>query len=121
HDAIDLNELYATEVRGSSALETFDVSGKPLQATHVLVAARGGLGHRIHFCANRRVVRSEPLDRYLVDLNEPLQQSDAPAGSRGYFYAGYISGAYLDETVTPDRTDFLIARDADLLGSDGVR
>lgn len=116
YDTIDLNHLYASEVRRSSSSETFEVAGKALQAMHMLVAARGGLGHRIHFCANRRVVRSEPLDRYLVDLDESLQPPDAPTGSPGYFYAGYISGSYLDQTVTPDRTDFFIARSNDLLG-----
>jgi hypothetical protein len=121
YDAIDLNHLYASEVRRSSSSETFEVAGKALQAMHMLVAARGGLGHRIHFCANRRVVRSEALDRYLVDLDEPLQPPDAPAGARGYFYAGYISGSYLDETVTPDRTDFFIARGNDLLGDGEAR
>ena len=114
NDQVDLNALYDSEVKGSASVEPFDLGGKPLQVTHTMIAARGAIGHQLHFCANRRVVKTESLDHHLVDLDQPLAQPGGPTTQR-YYYAGYVSGSYLDESVTPDRTDFTIARAGDLL------
>jgi hypothetical protein len=99
----DLNELFAAEIRSKHEAEAFSVKGKPLQMTHVMLAAGHGGKHQVHFCANRRVVLSEPLERHVPNLPSTLLD---PSEERPFVYAGYVAGTHLDETVSPDRSDF---------------
>jgi hypothetical protein len=114
-DSVSLNAMFDAEVGERVTAAMFDVEGMSFNVRHGFVAARGGADHRVNFVANRRVVRFVALDQYLVDLEPRIAH-----GERQCVYAGYVSGQYLDQTVTPERTDFTIARNPDLLSPDAL-
>lgn len=105
-----LNHVFESDIRATGAAQTFEVKGRPLQMTHVLLAAGRGVRHQVHFCANRRVVRTEPLERHVPNLPSSFLH---PTDERLCVYAGFVAGDYLDETVSPDRSDFEMASHRD--------
>ena len=42
-DPIDLNEMFATDVRPDTTVSQFTVDGQPLSITHMMIAARHGI------------------------------------------------------------------------------
>lgn len=116
-EQIDLNALFETDVQAESASQTFGLRGRPFEIRHIRIAARHGVPHQIHFCANRRVVRTEALDKRLPNLEDHLSD---PGGVRPFVYAGYVSGTYLDHTVAPDRTAFELPEEGTLAATEEI-
>ncbi len=63
-----------------------------------------GDGHRLYFCADKRLVTSERLEGKLPNLEASLKDENG----KPFVYSGYISGSFLDSTVNPERTDFVM-------------
>lgn len=57
--------------------------------------------HELHLCANNCEVKSYPLSKYIPDMNKKLTDCDDT-----YYYVGYLTGDYLDNTVNTQRSDF---------------
>lgn len=101
-DWMELNQVFKSQLLRSDS-GTFKLKQHDFVLTHVTIASGIESGHKLHFCAHKRSVISENLASRIPNLQATLKSSDdGPA----FVYAGYLSGAYLDETVTPDRTSF---------------
>jgi hypothetical protein len=99
----DLNEIYAAEVNATATVGRFEAHNRKFTVHNLRVLPTYQNGHRLHFCANNRAVTSEPLAGKIPNLVGTLHE-----GGRGFLYAGYISGDYLDDTVNSERTGFAI-------------
>lgn len=109
-EPLDLNGLFADDMQAGSQAETFDVRGNELRLTSVMVYAKHDMQHTINYCAHKRVVVSENLARHIPNLQGNLRgEQDRP-----FFYAAYVGGDVLDDTVSAERTGFLITRDGEL-------
>lgn len=103
---IVLNDIYDAEMKRHAKSETFRFEGQKFKVTHMLVPAAVDDAHRLHFCAHKRSVLAEPLPEWLPDLKTKTSPIRDPDADRPLYYSGYVSGDFLDSTVTPDRTSF---------------
>lgn len=106
-ETIDLADFFAKEMEGAIATSRFKIRHHPFQMIHVMVATARASQHRMHFCAHSRAVKAENLSRKIVDLGSAMKREDGVP----FFYAGYVTGDYLDATVTTDRTEFDVLRE----------
>ena len=116
-EQIDLWDLFQTEVLDHSESGSFEIKEKEFRITHVQITMAHDAGHRLNFCAHKRTVRSENLAPNIPNLTPSLKD---PSTERDFVYWGYISGTFLDEKVSPERTDFDVYDDAMLKGTDDL-
>ena len=114
-ESIDLWELFEEHISTSGTPVSFSVNNQIFDLLHVFVSTACGDRHRLYFCAQDRAVFSEAL--HLADLPSSLT---GPDGKTHSYYAAYISGAFLDTHVTPERTSFIGQNDPDTLLPDEV-
>lgn len=107
-DVIDVNELFSSQIRKGATAGQFSVKDREFRITHLMIAPGQDVHHRLHFCAHNRAVIEESLVAKVPNLQGTLRETDA---DRPFVYAGYVSGAYLDETVSPERTSFDVPTD----------
>ncbi len=102
NEKIDLGELYTSQVETFGKATALQVGNQSFQVNHLRVRPSYGEGHRLYFCADKRLVRSERLEGKIPNLDSSIKDSLG----KPFVYSGYISGKFLDESVTPERTDF---------------
>lgn len=84
-----------------------------LDCCHVKADVNGR--HQVHYCADDRVVRTEPLNTARVpNLEKALRDSEG----REFFFEGYVTGRVLDTSVNNVRTDFLLVDERSSQGID---
>jgi len=103
----DLNEMFEAEVKVTTTVGKFKAGGRDFQVHNLRVSPGYQGTHRLHLCAHNRAVVSENLAGKIPNLVGSLRGTD----NRPFMYAGYVSGAYLDECVNSERTDFVMPDD----------
>lgn len=111
-ESIDLNRYYEQTYKDSVHQDAMELKGKNYVLYHMLLE-EGADKHELHLCANHREVKSYALSAYIPDMKKKLT-----GGESTYYYVGYLSGDYLDETVNAERSDFVFT-DAPLLSDVG--
>ena len=102
-EVLDLNRVFDEEIRPRISSQAFLVKEQPFTVTHLRVATGYETQHRLHFCAHKRAVLTESLAGKVPNLSPALREDGE---DRPFVYVGYVSGAYLDDSVTADRTSF---------------
>lgn len=103
-EKIILMDLFKAQVEAQGASVPIDVSGRGFQIHHLRVRPTYGEGHRLYFCADKRLVTSEKLEGKLPNLESSIKDAEG----KPFVYSGYVSGDFLDETVNPERTEFVM-------------
>lgn len=116
-EQFDLWHIFNTDVLDHSESRAFKIKEKEFKITHVQVTVAHDVGHRLNFCAHQRTVRSENLGTKIPNLTPSLKD---PATERAFVYCGYVSGDYLDETVSAERTSFDVYDASLLKGTDDL-
>ncbi len=89
----------------TSQTDEITVKKHSFSLQHVLMVSPHDRHHYLHYCGHRMVVTSTRLGNdNIPHMDEPLHDDDT--GDR--FYAGYVSSSYLNENISPERTDFTI-------------
>lgn len=110
-----LNDIFATTVAKEGEAEKLTINGIDFSLQHLRIKTGIEDDHKLYFCADKRVVMSEGLEKKLPELQSKVFDG---AGNQ-FFYAGYLSGKYLDDHVDNERTKFNISDQGDLFGSPG--
>jgi hypothetical protein len=103
-ESVNLNQYYESNIKDSLHQDHFNIDGNEFVIYHVKIH-EGANAHELHLCANEREVRSINLDR----LYPNLQRKILDETETGFFYCGYLTGAYLDSRVNISRTGFEFA------------
>ena len=111
HDAITLNEIFSQEVKSRSSRRRFSVKGHDFQVSNFSVYSSGD--HLIHLCADQREVNHVKLAEAMPELATGKLRDDE---GKPFHIASYVTGGYLDDNVSRDRTDFGFEEDAPLWG-----
>ncbi len=111
----DLNALYSEDFQPKEIRE-LDINGAVFRVHNIFIRRPNEYKHQVHFCAHRRVVRSESLSNRVPHLDSTLYAENDP---HAFVYSPYVSGQLLDKTVEADRTDFRIPADRPSLGFEG--
>lgn len=111
YDWIPLNAMFDQEVRSRSRRRRVSVSGHDFEVSNFGVYSSGE--HLIHLCADDREVNHVKLVESLPELATGKLRDDE---GKPYHIASYVTGNYLDENVSRDRTDFGFEEDTHLWG-----
>jgi len=98
----NLNNYFNQFIRPSLHQDRFSLDDRDFVLYHVKMP-KGVDKHELHLCANRREVKSFLLKQYLPNLRAGRIYDDS---TDGFYYAGFLTGAYLDSTVNNSRTNF---------------
>jgi hypothetical protein len=104
HERRNLTELFQSQVETQGSSAPIQLGTHAFQMHHLRVRPTYGDGHRLYFCADKRVVRSERLEGKIPNLDGSIKADDG----KMFVYSGYVSGSLLDETVNSERTEFTL-------------
>jgi len=111
-EKIDIGELYRAGVKAQAQSKLVEVGGHKFNLHNLRVRLTQDNAHRLYFCANKRAVVSEKLDGHVANIMGSLRDEEGKA----FFYAGYVSGEYLDEMVNTERTGFALPAEDSIFG-----
>lgn len=100
---LDLSTIYRDEVRKTSSSRPFEVGGESFEITDVILRRTGEAEPGIHYCANKRVVKTQKLSGTV-----PHGDTAFSLGGEEVLYAACVTGDFLDRHVDAQRTDFAI-------------
>jgi hypothetical protein len=104
-DAVNLNEVFREKVISQANTVLLECKGQAFKLLNLKLFFGDDRKHRLHFCANEREVTSEVLSARIADLNRKITDEQ----NRPFTYSGYVFGKFLDDTVNPERTDFVLS------------
>jgi hypothetical protein len=102
NDTINLNSYYTNNIKDSLHQDPFSIKGHSFILYHLQVP-EGANNHELHFCANMHEVKSVELSKAIPDLRKKIIPNDT---TKPFYYAGYLTGEYLDSIVNTTRTAF---------------
>jgi|GEM_PF-1841162 len=102
----NLNDYFVSRLKPNSEEREFQLSGHKFSLKSLKFYGFENSEHQLCYCANHREVKSENLDKHIVDLtkNRKIRYED----NKPFTYLAYISGSYLDEHVNSERINFNI-------------
>ncbi|MQR02325.1 Shedu immune nuclease family protein [Glaciimonas soli] len=108
--SLNVNQVFADEIRSSVTELNFTVKEWPFIARIVKYHSSASKQHSVSYCAHSREVLSQKASALVSDLTVRLVDD----AGESFVFLTYISGTYLDENVNSERTAFLFMRDDDL-------
>ena len=96
----NLNKYYKNTYKDTLQRDDFSIKDKSFSLYHMMVN-EGTDHHELHLCANNREVKSYELSRYIPNLSKKISN-----GESSFYYVGYMTGDFLDESVNSDRYEF---------------
>ena len=88
NEKIELNKLFSEDVETRGTARDVQVANRNLKLHNLKVRPTYGEGHRLYFCANKRVVRSERLEGKIPNLDGSMKDENG----KSFVYSGYVSG-----------------------------
>lgn len=95
-----INEMFDDCIKMEPEKIDFTVFGNDFSLLHAKIKDVSFGASKLYFCANGRVVQEENIEKVITDLDKNL------FSDKGYYYAGVLSGDFLDERVGTNRTSF---------------
>lgn len=102
---IDLDNVYQEHMHSSALKECFSIKDNIFELTHIKLRTKTSRNHFIGWCASNRLVDEENITGGIPGLYGLLGDGDD-----SFIYACYVTSAYLDDKVRPERTGFVIAQ-----------
>ena len=113
-EKITLQNLF-DEMMGSKEdyrAENIYIDGQKFEMTHIKMRTTSfDISHSIYLCAGERLVQVVPVKGKLPGLFDKISDAEGR-----FIYTCYVSGAYLDKNVRPERTSFDIPQTSDTSG-----
>ena len=109
--SININNYFINNLQPNSETHEFELSGQKFYLKSLKFYGSETSEHKLCYCANYREVKSDNLDKYIVDLtkNRKIRDED----NKPFTYLGYLSSSYLDNRVNPERINFNIPEEHD--------
>lgn len=99
--SIDLNQYFRETFAEKASQHSFQIGEATFQLKGLRVHNPHEMHHRLIYAANAREVFPEKLDKHIPNLQKRLNDEDG-----SFVYLGFVEGAYLDEHVNSERTNF---------------
>ena len=112
-ESISLCEIFDRCMHSEANVEKVSLKGYAFEFTHIKFRAGMNKNHSMFLCATNRVVKEESISKKIPGLFGIISDE---AGE--FTYACYVTSAYLDEHVLPERTEFNIAENVEGRTSD---
>lgn len=108
--SVNLNQMFAEEAKERAQEVHFELRGHEFKVTVLRYQSSAAKHHTVSYCANQREVLEWKAGRVLPDLSGRLTDESG----QQFVFRTYVSSAYLDEKVSPERTEFLFLQNEDL-------
>jgi hypothetical protein len=108
-ESVDVGAEIALMLK-SALVDQFNLCGQPFTVTHVRVGSPEVSAHKLVLMGNGREVRREPLANEIPQLRAKLQD-----GEKAFWWWSLVESPALDEHVTPERDDFTLPSDGEVL------
>lgn len=95
-----INVMFDERIKKESEKVEFKIGTEIFSLLHTQIEDASFGASKIFLYANDRMVQEINLEKEIVDLDKNLYSE------KGYFYAGILSGKFLDENVGTNRTSF---------------
>jgi len=103
---LNLKSFFEDKIERGNTSE-FMVQGHEFQLLHLKFYEVSSNNHYLRFCANCREVEKEDLSKLIVNLKKRIVNGEG----KEYFYAGVLTGPYLDDNVDMNRLSFSIPKE----------
>lgn len=110
-DRIDLNAYFREHFAAKATQHTFTVGDATFTLRGLRLYNPQETQHRLLYAANSREVVPEKLEKHLPNLQRRLADETG-----AFVYLGFVEGAYLNEHVNSERTNFTFPRERDADG-----
>ena len=110
-DSININSYYEKVYKDSIHQDLMILRNQEYILYHMMVK-EGAEKHELHLCANNREVKSVDISKRIPNLQKRITTEEG-----NFYYVGYLVGAYLDEGINMERSEFEFA-DIPILGKD---
>lgn len=100
-----VNQVFQETFRSQSSTTEFEVRGEAFSVISFRISEPRSSRNRIVYCADKRAVVTESLDKFLPNFSGRMIDADGET----FVYLAIVTGAYLNERVNPARTDFLLS------------
>ena len=110
-DSININSYYEKVYKDSIHQDPMTLRNQEYILYHRMVM-EGAEKHELHLCANYREVKSVDISKRIPNLQKRITTEEG-----NFYYVGYLVGAYLDEGINMERSEFEFA-DIPILGKD---
>lgn len=98
-----LNKIFNETIKTDENEQNFILNGIQFNLLNVKMEESSLNGNKLYLCANNRVVDEKDLDKYIVDLDKQIFESDK------FYYVGVLTSDYLDSNVDMNRLSFNIS------------
>ena len=103
----NINEMFDERIKKESEKIEFEIGNEKFSLLHTQIEDAAFGASKLYLYANDRMVQEINLEKEIVDLDKNL------FSAKGYYYAGILSGKFLDENVGTNRTSFDISDTAE--------
>lgn len=103
----NINEMFDERIKKESEKIEFKIGNENFSLLHTQIEDAAFGASKLYLYANDRMVQEVNLEKEIVDLDKNL------FSAKGYYYAGILSGKFLDENVGTNRTSFEISDTAE--------
>ena len=103
----NINEMFDERIKKESEKIEFKIGNENFSLLHTQIEDAAFGASKLYLYANDRMVQEVNLEKEIVDLDKNL------FSAKGYYYAGILSGKFLDENVGTNRTSFDISDTAE--------
>lgn len=103
----NINEMFDERIEKESEKIEFKIGNENFSLLHTQIEDAAFGASKLYLYANDRMVQEVNLEKEIVDLDKNL------FSAKGYYYAGILSGKFLDENVGTNRTSFDISDTAE--------
>lgn len=103
----NINEMFEERMKKESEKVEFKIGDEIFSLMHTQIEDAAFGASKLYLYANDRMVQEVNLEKVIVDLDKSLFADE------GYYYAGILSGKFLDENVGTNRTSFDIVNTTD--------
>lgn len=102
-----INVMFDERIKKEAEKVEFKIGTESFSLLHTQIEDASFGASKIFLYANERMVQEINLEKEIIDLDKNLYSE------KGYFYAGILSGKFLDENVGTNRTSFDIVATTD--------
>ena len=100
---LNLDAVYEEHMHSSAFFEAISINGYEFNLNHIKLRSTVSKNHYIGWCASNRLVDEENLAGKIPGLYGRLGDQD-----NQFLYACYVTSDFLDESVLPERTGFVM-------------
>lgn len=101
---VSVNDVFEDTFRSRSNSASFVIRDRNFSIISFRIREPRSSRNRIVYCADKRAVVTEPLDKYLPNFSGRMVDEDGET----FVYLAVVTGGYLNERVNPARTDFVL-------------